>query len=340
VSDSFCYVYVQLPGTYEWVPCASLKVTEVASGAFEGTFTYGKRYLERANVLALDPYRLKLTARPMKFTMLKGIPGALRDASPDAWGRRVIQARLQRQESEISEMEYLLNGPDDGAGNLRFGLALQPPGPAKPFNRTHQLEALVRAAQQLEESGRLPREVIEQLEPGTSMGGARPKASVEDGHRLYLAKLPEKNDKHNMQRIEYATLELARAAGLQVCGTRIEAVGQAEALLLLRFDREWNPDVGAYARHGPGPVSTAGRQRVAIQKGRQRGAKRSWSRSSSEASQQSGRPFLVATRRESACWAGMLRSPACPGASQGSAVRLACRPNRHFRVASRSANRP
>jgi serine/threonine-protein kinase HipA len=250
VSENLCYVYVQLPGTYEWVPCASLKVKNVAADAFEGTFTYGKRYLERANVMELDPYHLKLTVKPIKFTMLKGIPGVLRDASPDAWGRRVIQARMEKEESEIAEMEYLLNGPDDGAGNLRFGLSVQPPGPAKPFNRTHQLDALVQAAEQLEETGKLPYEVLEQLEPGTSMGGARPKVTIEDGHCLYLAKLPEKRDKHNMQRIEYATLELARAAGLNVCGTRIESVGKSEALMLLRFDRAWNPDTGAYARHG------------------------------------------------------------------------------------------
>ena len=232
--EQLCYTYVQLPGTFEWVPCASLKVRQVAAGAFEGTFTYGKRYLERHNVVELDPYHLKLTSKPMKFTLLKGIPGALRDASPDAWGRRVIQARLQRQESDISEMEYLLNGPDDAAGNLRFGLSAQPPGPTRPFNRTHQLEALVHAAQQLEETGQLPHEVLEQLEPGTSMGGARPKVTVEDDHRVYLAKLPEQQDQHNMQ--------------------RIESVGRAEALMLLRFDRAWNPDAlagtGAYARHG------------------------------------------------------------------------------------------
>jgi putative component of toxin-antitoxin plasmid stabilization module len=51
-------------------------------------------------------------------------------------------------------------------------------------------------------------------------------------------------------------------------------------------------------------------------------------------------PFLVATRRESTCWAGMLRCPARPGTGLGSAARLACRPSRHFRVASRSVNRP
>ncbi|OIN92199.1 MAG: hypothetical protein AUJ20_08555 [Comamonadaceae bacterium CG1_02_60_18] len=249
-NEALCYVYTQLPGTFEWVPCASLRVNEVGADAFQGTFTYGKRYLARQNVVELDPYHLKLTEKPMQFTKLKGIPGALRDASPDAWGRRVIQARLEREEVALSEMDYLLNGPDDAAGNLRFGLSVQPAGAARPFNRTHQLETLIQAAEQLEETGKLPHEVLESLEPGTSMGGARPKVTVEDEHRLYLAKLPEKADKHNMQRVEYATLELARAAGLQVCGTRMASVGKAEALMLLRFDREWNPDANAYARHG------------------------------------------------------------------------------------------
>lgn len=248
--EESCYVFAQLRGTFEWVPCASLKVREVGAGAFQGTFTYGRRYLERPNVIALDPYHLPLSAKPLYFTKLKGIPGALRDAGPDAWGRRVIQARLARPEADITEMEYLLNGPDDGAGNLRFGLSVTPPGPARPFNRTHQLQALTEAAEQLEETGKLPHEILERLEPGTSMGGARPKVTVEDEHRIYLAKLPEKRDQHNMQRIEYATLELARAAGLHVCGTRLETVGKAEALMLLRFDREWNSDAQAYARHG------------------------------------------------------------------------------------------
>lgn len=248
--DQACYIYIQLPGTLDTVPCASLRVRPLGAGAWEGTFTYGKRYLERTDVVALDPFHLPLSTRPQKFTKLKGIPGAVRDASPDAWGRRVIQAKLQRPEADLQEMDYLLNGPDDGAGNLSFGRTLTPPAPRRPFNRTHQLADLVRAAELLEEDGRLPHEILEQLEPGTSMGGARPKVTVEDGHRIWLAKLPEKADRHNMQRIEYATLELARAAGLRVCGTRIEPVGDRDALLLERFDREWNPETQAYRRHG------------------------------------------------------------------------------------------
>ena len=245
-----CYVYIQLPETMETVPCASLRVRAVGAGAFEGTFTYGKRYLERPEVVALDPFHLPLSTRPRKFTKLEGIPGAVRDASADAWGRRVIEAKLQRPEAEIPEVEYLLNGPDDGAGNLSFGRTATPPAPRRSFNRTHQLAALIEAAEKLEEDGRLPHAVLEELEPCTSMGGARPKVTIEDDHKIWLAKLPEKADRHDMQRIEYATLELARAAGLRVCAARLEPVGKRHALMLERFDREWSPDANAYRRHG------------------------------------------------------------------------------------------
>ena len=248
--EQFCYVYIQLPGTLKTVPCASLRIRNVGVGTYEGTFAYGKKYLQRANVVALDPFHLPLSARPRKFTKLKGIPGAVRDASPDAWGRRVIQAKLQRPEADIEEVEYLLNGPDDGAGNLSFGRTVTPPEARRPFNRTHQLEALIAAAEKLEEGERLPHEVLEEIEPGTSMGGARPKVTVEDDHKIWLAKLPEKGDRHNMQRIEFATLELARSAGLSVCGARLERVGGRDALMLERFDRKWNQDENEYWRYG------------------------------------------------------------------------------------------
>lgn len=248
--DQTCYAFIQLPGTFDWVVCGVLAVSEVGQHAYRGIFQYGRSYLARPNAPSLDPYNLPLSDRPQAFTKLKGIPGALRDASPDAWGRRVIQAKLGLPEADVSEVDYLLNGPDDGAGNLRLGPSPKPPTAARPFNRTHQLQALTDAAQELEESGKLPHEVLEQLEPGTRMGGARPKVTIEDGNRIWLAKLPEKNDKLNMQRIEYATLGLARFAGLDVCGTRMEKVGSRDALMLERFDRQWDPDAKAYARFG------------------------------------------------------------------------------------------
>jgi serine/threonine-protein kinase HipA len=249
-TTQLCYVHIQLPGALDWVPCASLKVAEIGAGLFEGTFTYGRKYLKRPNVVALDPYHLPLTGQPLKFTKLKGIPGAVRDAGADAWGRRVLQAKSQRPDADITEIDYLLNGPDDGAGNIGFGLSVIQPEARRRFNRTHDLQALIEAAQQLEEHGQLPHEMPEELEPGTSIGGARPKVTVEDDWKIWLAKLPEKGDRHNMQRVEFATLGLARAAGLRVCRTRLERVGSRDVLMLHRFEREWSDDAITYARHG------------------------------------------------------------------------------------------
>jgi serine/threonine-protein kinase HipA len=151
--EQSCYVFIQLPGSFEWVICGSLRVSEVGQNAYRGIFQYGRSYLDRPKVPDLDPYHLPRIGRAKEFTKLKGIPGALRDASPDAWGRRVIQAKLGRSEADISEIDYLLSGPDDGAGNLRFAPSTKLPSAPRPFNRTHQLQALIDAAQQIEASG-------------------------------------------------------------------------------------------------------------------------------------------------------------------------------------------
>ena len=60
------------------------------------------------------------------FTKLKGIPGAVRDAGPDAWGRCVIEHKLQRSPSDLEEIDYLLRGPQDGAGYLSSGTNAEP----------------------------------------------------------------------------------------------------------------------------------------------------------------------------------------------------------------------
>jgi serine/threonine-protein kinase HipA len=76
---------------------------------------------------------------------------------------------------DLEEIDCLLNGHQDGAGYLSFGLKLEPPAPKRRYNRTRQLADLVAAAEAIEEGKRVPEQILEQLEPGTSMGGARPK---------------------------------------------------------------------------------------------------------------------------------------------------------------------
>jgi len=247
-SERQAYVYVQLPGTLNTVPAALLKVEKLPDGTFVGRFRYGDRYLERKDAISFDPFRLPLGTTVQEFTKLKGIPGAVRDAGPDAWGRRVIEHKLERSPADLEEIDYLLNGPQDGAGYLSFGLKLEPPAPRRPYNRTHQLADLVAAAEAVEEGKRLPAHILEQLEPGTSMGGARPKTTIEDGDRLWIGKFPERADRCNLQRIEYATIELARRCGIAACNARLESIGGRDVLMVERFDRQRTE--GGYLRFG------------------------------------------------------------------------------------------
>jgi len=238
-SEREAYVYIQLPGTLDTVPAALLKVQSLADGTQIGRLRYGDRYLARPEAVALDPYLLPLNKVVHEFTQLNGIPGALRDASPDAWGRRVIERKLERAPGDLHELDYLLHGPQDGAGNLSFGLKVEPPAPKRDYNRTYQLGELIAAAQAIDDGKWMPMQLLEQLDPGTSMGGARPKATIEDANKLWLSKFPVKGDRCNLQRIEYATLDLARRCGLNVAKARLQAVGESDVLMLQRFDREY-----------------------------------------------------------------------------------------------------
>ena len=247
-SERQTYIYVQVPGTLNTVPAALLRVEKLRDGTFVGRFRYGDRYLERSDAIAFDPFRLPLGRTVHELTKLKGIPGAVRDAGPDAWGRRVIEHKLERSPGDLEEIDYLLHGPQDGAGYLSFGLKLEPPAPIRRYNQTHQLADLLEAAQAIEEGKQVPVHILEQLEPGTSMGGARPKATIEHGDRLWVGKFPEKGDRFNLQRVEYATIELARRCGIAACNARLQPVGGRDVLMVERFDREYTE--GGYLRFG------------------------------------------------------------------------------------------
>ncbi|GHT95031.1 hypothetical protein FACS1894116_09900 [Betaproteobacteria bacterium] len=248
ISEREVYVYIQLPGTLETVPAALLRIQTLPDGTQIGRFRYGDRYLHRPEAVALDPFQLPLTKQVFEFTQLKGIPGAVRDAGPDAWGRRVIEHKLERSAADLQEIDYLLHGPQDGAGYLSFGLQAAPPAPRCQYNRAHQLAELITITQAIEAGQQVAAHLLEQIDPGTSMGGARPKATIEDAQNLWLGKFHAKGDRCNLQRIEFATLELARRCGINVTQARLQTVGDGDVLMLRRFDRAYT-DAG-YLRFG------------------------------------------------------------------------------------------
>jgi serine/threonine-protein kinase HipA len=167
----------------------------------------------------------------------------LRDASPDYWGRRVIEKHSG--EGDLTEVDYLLYSPDDRAGALAFGLSPQPPAPRREFNRTIELAHLQELADSIiaqDEQERPVAPPAQQVEEllllGTSMGGARPKVVVEDEGSLWLAKFNRTDDRFNQARVEHAMLRLARECGLHTAESRIVTVADRDVLLVRRFDRE------------------------------------------------------------------------------------------------------
>lgn len=104
------YVYLQLPGSLEVVTAGSFEQTERA-GVPAGVFVYNPAYLDRDDAVPLDPFELPLRPGRFETVRLKGIFGALRDASPDAWGRRIIERHLNS--AALSEVDYLLHSPED-----------------------------------------------------------------------------------------------------------------------------------------------------------------------------------------------------------------------------------
>jgi len=241
ITASECFVYITLPGETEFVTVGKFELTTNRQGIPTGKFVYGKSYLKRDNAVPIDPFALKLSNKTYETNLLKGVFGALRDGSPDYWGRRVIEKHVGK--TELGEIDYLLHSPDDRAGALGFGLNREPPAPRRKFNQTIELERLQALAEIIIADEELPEgteaeQAQNLVNGGTSMGGARPKAVVEDDNALWVAKFHHPEDKWNDARVEHAMLMLAGECGLQSAESKVVTIGEYDALLVKRFDRE------------------------------------------------------------------------------------------------------
>ena len=239
-SNNECFVYITLPGETSAVTAGRFVLTVDRRGTPLGRFVYGQSYQKRADAVDIDPVELKLGRGTFETTNLKGVFGALRDAGPDFWGRRLIERHLGGQPGEL---DYLLHSPDDRAGALGFGLGPAPSAPLRKFNKTLALAELQALADLVANEDALPDGVTEDqvkslMLLGTSMGGARPKAVVEDEDGLWLAKFGRPDDRWNNARVERAMLALARRCAITAAESQIVTVGARDVLLVKRFDRE------------------------------------------------------------------------------------------------------
>jgi len=235
-----CFVYITLPGETTFTTAGRFVMDKTRQGRPLGKFVYGRSYRDNPAAVVIDPIELKLTDITYETRSLKGVFGALRDASPDYWGRRVIEKHLRS--TSLGEVDYLLNSPNDRAGALGFGLSAKPPAPLRAFNRTVDLEGLQAIADAIIADDEIPddpqAQQVHELLGGTSMGGARPKAVVEDEDGLWIAKFNRVDDRWDYAKVERAMLLLARECGIHTAESKRVSIGDRNALLVRRFDRQ------------------------------------------------------------------------------------------------------
>ena len=231
---SEAFVWVWLPGMVEPVVCG--KLVEAGQNL---RFVYGQSYLAREEAISLDPRELPLSEEVLS-PRLSDIHGVIRDASPDAWGRRVLMYRLGNVQTELN---FLMKAGSDRIGAIDVQ-------PSTEYNRstvdkTATLDQLMLAAESIESGKPLPRELDHALLHGSSVGGARPKALLDDVDKKWVAKFSSSTDQYPVVRSEFAAMWLAGKCRIEVPRIRLVNTLGKDVLLVERFDRvkegaEWS----------------------------------------------------------------------------------------------------
>lgn len=203
-----------------------------------GRFKYARAYLDNPRAFALDPINLPLTAdvhNNPRTRETPGVFGVLIDAGPDEWGRR--QLSKTRKPPPVTHVEFLLAASGEGVGALHFTAKIKDkpkPTPARPFENLVHLQHIAADI----EAGR---EVDQNLSPfffhGSGLGGARPKTLIEQDDRYWIAKFGRDSDLVDMCKVEYASMIMARAAGIDVPDVAFTETARGGVMLVERFDR-------------------------------------------------------------------------------------------------------
>jgi serine/threonine-protein kinase HipA len=216
------------------------------TGRETSSFTYDPAWIKRLGAFALAP---SLTLTPGPHHASKGLLNAFTDPAPDAWGRKLMQrqerarTRLAKtQPRTLFDIDYLA-GVDDRTrlGALRFKDSKGDEFLARtdrPVPPLIDLPNLLAATGRIERDRETDEDLLLVLAPGTSLGGARPKATIRDTNgTLLVAKFPKKEDDWPVTVWEAVILALAERAGIAVPAWRLETIAKKPVLLLTRFDR-------------------------------------------------------------------------------------------------------
>ena len=225
----------------------------VIKGGETYSFEYDRSWLNQ-NLLSvdLDPELMAFSGR--QFPSGKNIFGSFADTSPDRWGRilmnkreRILAEKEGRKPKKLYDIDFLLGVYDETRmGGIRFKDT--PEGPfisddketaAPPWATLRTLEEAARNFES-DETGLSEKWLNQLIKPGSSLGGARPKATVVDVKgQLWIAKFPSKNDENDTGAWEKVVHDLAKMCGLNVPESKLEKFSKlGSTFLVKRFDRE------------------------------------------------------------------------------------------------------
>ena len=219
-------------------PVGLLKIAR--RGVIEsGEYAYGKQYLTSPNAIALNnefmPLNSAIIALPERRIRDGGaLPLTLRDALPDSWGRRVLEAQYGRT---LDDIDALLLTNTDRVGAMCFSENL-PLEASNPDTSLMTLEEMSAAVRMLELSMEVTPEMRRLLQRGGTLGGARPKATFVHANQRWITKFPAQGDDHDVELLEICLLKLAERCDIEVSPAHLEKIPHGHALLLKRFDRE------------------------------------------------------------------------------------------------------
>lgn len=228
------YVWIWLPA--ETQPVVAGRITQHGDSY---SFNYGASYLGRDGAIPVYDPELPLRRGLIEPTAGLSMASCLRDASPDAWGRRVIINRLMRGKADaaddISELTYWLESGSDRIGALDFQHSATEYAPRLKAEASY--EELLEAAERIEKGAPLTPALDQALNHGTSIGGARPKALIDHGDRKMIAKFSSSTDIYSVVKAEFIAMKLASACELDVAPVSMTAAAGKDVLLIDRFDR-------------------------------------------------------------------------------------------------------
>jgi serine/threonine-protein kinase HipA len=237
-SSAYSEAYVWI-----WLPAATQPVVAglLSKSGNQLVFNYGRSYLQRSDAIPIYLPELPLTQGVLPLLPGLNMPSCIRDASPDAWGRRVLINRKLGVKGdaaagvELDELTYLLESGSDRIGALDFQIS--PTEYVPRLSRDASLDELMQSTEMVERGIALSPELGQALQHGSSIGGARPKVMIEDGEKKFIAKFSASNDLYNVVKAEFIAMRLAAEVGLHVAPVKLARAMGKDVLLIERFDR-------------------------------------------------------------------------------------------------------